>query len=236
MPTLEETLANQMQRFADVASLKHVQSAFKVTLDAHKTLKKEAAEMVKKVAADNRLTPVGRREKMQEYVGKESHRVLRAQRTLAKIREQHEAQRVAIQPRAADRTDLVGAVARSDLRSMLRGMPIGKSMQLLLAPDADPILLAAVLELPNYASGINDETRRAVTERVIEREHPGALAALERDAEAVELLGVVTRVLEDTARDIGEFPNAKLLQAFVEQSVGDTSRLDADIQHSLQAA
>lgn len=236
MPTLEETLANQMQRFEGVARLRHVRSAFKATLDAHLTLKNEAADVAKNAAADNRLTAIGRREKMQEYVGTNSHRVIRAQKTLSKIKEKHEAQRVAIQPRASDKTDLAGAVARSDLRGMLRDMPIGKAMQLLLAPDADPILHAAVLELPNYASGINDETRRAVTERVIEREHPGALAELERDAEAVELLGVAVRVLEDTARDIGEFPNAKLLNDFLSQSVGDTSRLDADIEHSLQAA
>ncbi|MGK7058067.1 hypothetical protein AB4853_16520 [Bradyrhizobium sp. 1050_B9_N1_2] len=229
MPTLEETLIERMQRFGSVAGLQHVRSAFNQALDTHKTFQKKGSD----VSKDNRLTPVGRKEKLQEYVGKEAHQVVRARRTLARIKEKHAAKYASLQPKSPDKTDVVAAVARSDLRSMLRGMPIGKSMQILLADDADPMLLAAVLELPNYASGINDETRRMVTERVIERDHPGALADLERDAEAIDLLDVAVRVAAGTARDIGEFPNDRLFDDFIEKSVGDTARLDVDIDHSL---
>jgi hypothetical protein len=60
---------------------------------------------------------------------------------------------------------------------MLREMPIGKRMRVLLAPDADPNLLAAVLEsLLDDLSGINAATRELVRNNVIEKENPGALS------------------------------------------------------------
>jgi len=87
----------------------------------------------------------------------------------------------------------------------------------------------------NYASGINDEIRRIVIEQLIDRGHPGALAEMEQKAEAIELLGVAVRVLENTFREVAEFPNDKFLNEFIEKSVGDTSRMEADIEQELAA-
>jgi hypothetical protein len=49
----------------------------------------------------------------------------------------------------------------------------------------------------------------------------------------IELLGVATRVVEGTALNIAEFPSNRILNDFLEKSVGNTSRLDADIDRSL---
>ncbi|MCK1553139.1 hypothetical protein IVB11_29895 [Bradyrhizobium sp. 177] len=235
MPTLEDTLADRMKRFEHIGCLKHVRSAFDAAINTHLTVRSSAQDVAAKLAKDNRLTPIGRKDKMHEHVSKEAHRVARAQKTFEQIKRRHVEELAAVQPKAPDKTDVAAAVARSDLRSMLRGMQMAKAAQLLIGPEADAILQAAVLELPNYASGINDEIRRIVTEQVIEREHPGALAELEQKAEAIELLGVAVHVLERTFREVAEFPNEKFLNDFIEKSVGDTSRMESEIASELAA-
>jgi hypothetical protein len=52
---------------------------------------------------------------------------------------------------------------------------------------------------------------------------------LEREEEAIELNTVATQVFPKVA----EFPNKNLLNDFLLKSVGDTSRLDADVERSL---
>lgn len=232
MITMESTLSDRMARYDAVPGLAPVRAAFHRALDTHKTFRAKAAE----IAKDDKRTALGKREKAQAYIGTEAHRVLRTHKTVEKIKGKFADREKALQPKAPDPANVAAAVARSDLRNMLRGMPIGQKMALLLAPDADPMLLSAALELPNYASGINDQTRQLITAAVIERENPGALAALERDREALELLEVATRVLDNTARDVAGFPNDAVLSDFLAKSVGDTARLDADIDHEISAA
>jgi len=53
-------------------------------------------------------------------------------------------------------------------------MSVGMSQRCHLRTFCCTPAYAAVLELPNYASGIDDQIRRLVTEKAIEREHPGA--------------------------------------------------------------
>jgi hypothetical protein len=232
MPTIEQTLSDRMSRYDNVPGLAPVRRAFNQALDVHQTFRTKAAE----VAKDTHKTAIGKQDALRKYIGAEAHRVVRARKTLEKAQSKLAEKRKALQPKAPDKTDVAAAVARSDLRGMLRGMPIGKRMGLLLADNADPMLLAAALELPNYASDINDETRRLVTERVIEREQPGALAKIEIESEALAMLAVANRVLENTARDVAEFPNNQILNDFLEKAVGDTSQLEADVDRQLEAA
>jgi hypothetical protein len=56
---------------------------------------------------------------------------------------------------------------------------------------------------------------------------------LEREEQAIELNTVATQVVERTALKVAEFPNKNLLNDFPLKSVGDTSRLDADVERSL---
>lgn len=235
MATLEQTLINFMAQFADVKGIESLRKAFDSAMQTTRFLTDEFRAESEKIAKNDKLSPLGKREKVQEFVGKEAHRVMRARRTLEKIETKFEAKRSALQPKAPDPTNLAAAVARSDLRSMLRGLPIGKRMELLLAPDADPVLLQAALELPGYASGMNDDTRKLVLERVIEREQPGALATIAREQEAIQVLRAATQVVTDTMRSVGEFPNDRVMNQFLQDAVGDTSRLDADIDHELAA-
>jgi hypothetical protein len=56
---------------------------------------------------------------------------------------------------------------------------------------------------------------------------------LEREEEAIELNTVATQVVEGTALKVAEFLNKNVLNDFLLKSVGDTSRLDADVERSL---
>ena len=229
---LEETLNERMGRFEAVKGLEIVQAAFRRAMASHQAFKSKAAE----VGANKNLSPFGRTENLRTYVSDEAHQVVRAHKTLARIKAKQDERRASIQPKSPDKADVAGAVARSDLRNMLRGMKMGERANLLLAKDADPMLRAAVLELPNYASGIDDFIRGAVTNAVIEREHPGALAELEEADAAIEVLEVITQVFTGTAMRLAELPTHAALGDFVAKAVGDTARLDADIDRSLSEA
>lgn len=93
-------------------------------------------------------------------------------------------------------------------------------------------MLEAALEAPNAMSGINDQMRELITTSVIERNHPGALAQIEKAEEAIELVDVAARVAFNTARDAAEFPSDAVFSKFVETSVGATVALDADVDRT----
>jgi hypothetical protein len=107
----------------------------------------------------------------------------------------------------------------------------GERLKLLLAPDADLSLLEAALETFDTMSGIDPQVRELITTNIIERRHPGALAAIERAEEAIELVDVAARVAFSTARDAAEFPNDSTFSKFVETSVGATGALEADLNN-----
>lgn len=232
MATIYETLQSRWH-FDGIAGFSGpAKAAFEKALDVGMALQTKRSE----IGTDNKLTRAGHLDKFREHLGKNAHELARLSKTADKLQANIAQRRAAIQPKSPDPANLSAAVARSDLRSMLRTMPIGQRMQLALAPDADQTLLDAILELPNYASGINDQTRQLVTATVIERQNPGALATIEKMQGAVTMVETATRVAFDAAKDSGEFANWEVLNEFINTSVGDTSRLDADIDRVIEAA
>jgi CBS-domain-containing membrane protein len=93
-----------------------------------------------RLARDANLSALGRQDALRKLVGTvvapELH-LARAQ--VAAIRKRLEAWRVKLQPSAADESDVAGAVMRSEIRSSLRNMPIGRRLELLLSEQADAI-------------------------------------------------------------------------------------------------
>jgi hypothetical protein len=123
---------------------------------------------------------------------------------------------------------------RKEARQMLREMKPGEKLQTLLSAD-DPLFRMAAIEAPNSITKIDDRTRELIVQRVIEDTYPGALASLERDEEAIEHLKAMVQVLEGTARAAADIP-AQAFDSFLVESVGDHSRLDADVERSLADA
>jgi hypothetical protein len=99
----------------------------------------------------------------------------------------------------------------------------------------DPLFRLAAIEAPNSITRIDEKTRELILRRVIEDTHPGVLTALERDEEAIEHLKVMVQVLEGTARTAADIP-VQAFDAFLSSSVGDTTRLDADVERTIADA
>jgi hypothetical protein len=120
---------------------------------------------------------------------------------------------------------------------MLRTMKHHERIALLMAKDVDPEFHLAVVEAPNALTGVTDDIRQYVTQQVIERTHPGQLAAIEQAEEAIELLNAARGVAYNAARTAAEFPSDTAFTAFMEQSLGGRAKaIDADTERNLSAA
>lgn len=185
-----------------------------------------------KIAKNDKLTEVGKRDAMRKFVGEHlAGKLRRAERAVAAMRTKVTEHRAALQPAAPDRNDVAAAVLRSEMRTLLRNLSPGERLQRLTGPNADPTLQAAVLEAPGFMSGTTEADRQMILNAVIERTHPGELARLEEFDEAIEHVNAAFGVALVEIRSTAEFPNERMLQDFVAEAVPDTGRLDAEMNH-----
>lgn len=226
--TIEKTILDRAGFMADDPALKPAFAAITRALDTHMKFRTKAAE----VAKDSHRTPLGKQDVLRKFVGENAHEVLRVRKSVDVMRTKVADRRKSLLPATADPTDASLAVMKSAMCARILGMKAGERAQLLLSPNADTRLLAAVVEYPNFMSGMDDQIRELVTAAVIERTHPGALAQLEKADEAIELVEVAARVAFSTARDAAEFPSDAVFAKFVEESVGDSRVLEADVERS----
>lgn len=233
MPTLEETLASRWKFDGIPGFSAPAKAALTKALDLNVALRAKHAQ----IAADDKLSPIGKQDAFRKHLAENAHQLVRARKAVDALKAKTAQYLASVQPKAPDKTDFAAAVTRSDYRQMLREMPIGKRMSLLLAPDADPTMLQAVLESPvNELSGINQETRRLVTQNAVERENPGATARIEKIRDAIELAEVATGAAFGTALKTAEFPNQHVFDSFIDQAVGDTTRLSAEVDREISQA
>jgi hypothetical protein len=101
------------------------------------------------------LSPEGKRIEAQKAV----RRALRDLRDLKKPLDEHHAKtetmRAKVKRPTFDKSDVVGAMARRELRDAARGMSAGQRAARLVGPDRDTDFIDALCELPAWASGIN---------------------------------------------------------------------------------
>lgn len=232
MPTLEETVLERAGFMSEVPALQPALAAITRALDVHTKMRTKAAD----VAKDTHRTPLGKQDVLRKFVGENAHEVLRIRKTVDVMRTKLTERRAKLMPAKADPSNVASAVMRMEMRQMLRGIKNpGERLRLLLDNDADTSMLEAALEAPNAMSGITDQMRELITTSVIERNHPGALAQIEKAEEAIELVDVAARVAFNTARDAAEFPNDAVFSKFVETSVGATVALEADVERGFAA-
>jgi hypothetical protein len=222
---MEEFILERAGPWSDVPALQPALAAITRALDVHTKMKTKAAE----VAKDTHRTAIGKRDVMQKFVGEQAHEVTRIRKTVDVMRAKLTERRAKLMPLAPDPTNAASAMLRMEARTFLRGIKNpGERLRLLLD---DPSMMEAALEAPNAMSGINDQMRELITTNVIERNHPAALAQIEKAEEAIELVDVAARVAFNTARDAAEFPNDSTFASFVETSVGATGALEADLNN-----
>jgi hypothetical protein len=217
MSTIRETLISRF-KWDHVPALASVKREVERALDTSDKIRDEH----RKISRDEKLTRLGQQEALRGAIARDiASNLYAGRRALALMQEQIDRRRASLTPKSPDKQDVAGAVARADLRAMLRSMPAGQRNLLVLAHDADPILQSAVLELPNYASGISDEARDLITKAVIEREHPGALSTIEQMEDCSVLLKAAVDYTINLAATAAEFHNSAMFDHFVDEAVGE---------------
>jgi hypothetical protein len=177
----------------------------------------------------------GKQDKIRKFVIEHAHELVRARKSAETMKAKLKERRAKLLPPPPDKTDMAGAVMRSEMRAMMRGLNNGQRAALMLSPNADPMLLAAVLEAPDSMTGITDQIREQIHTNLIERNHPGALASLDVANDAIILVETAGRMATNAAIEAGKFPSDTVLSEFVNEALPDTRALDADIDRSFSS-
>lgn len=83
-----------------------------------------------------------------------------------------------------DKADVAGAVLRSEIRTFLRGMSQGERVGAVMT---DPEFLVAAFEGPAALSGLTNDLRAELEERMIQQQHGDAVALMDDAREAIAL-------------------------------------------------
>lgn len=178
------------------------------------------------------LSAQGKRKEAQAFMSKRAHEVIRAKTTAHRLATHLDEKRAKIKLPEIDRTDAVGAALRSQVRDRLASKSEAELRA--LVPSMSLLFAQAILEAPELI-GIDPVTTSAVRDHAIELVHPGKLAELNAERDAVRLLAHATAVAVDAARDLAELPNAHALDDFLNATVPDQRHIEAEIERSVAA-
>src|SRR6266404_3984541 len=226
MPGIRDFVLQQASKYDAVSGLQPVTASIRRAMTAFDSFNAEA----RKIGADGNLSAAGKKQKVTKFVYDSAHELIRVRMAAEKAKGNLAKRRAKLQPSPIDKTDAAAAAIRSELRAQLVRMSAGERKAFL--PTADPMFWHAVLEAPNALTGIDGDTRQAVQTLAVESAHPGSLAKLEHDGEAVQLLAVASRVLSELAAEVAELPNAAALDDFVNTAVPDARHLEADAERN----
>lgn len=105
-----------------------------------------------------------------------------------------------------DKSDIVGALLRQELRTFLRGMEHGERVGVVMS---DAAFLEAAMEGPAALSGLTDKLRAELENRMIESAHGAAVEAMDSAREAISLTESAVEFAVNTLRDECGFEHNK---------------------------
>jgi hypothetical protein len=191
---------------------------FHAALDVAEQLTAKRAAL----AADTRWSPAGRAAQLMTLATAEAGRVTKGARALAVARDQVRAQRAALLPTIADKTDVASAMLRKEYRDILRGQSLAEMTAMLFADDAPSILLESALEASSLLK-IPAEMRDRLLETIVHRNPAGA--ALAEQSAALDLLDTALRVGHEAVREAaGVAPHA------FQKWIAEAAPIDANAQ------
>ncbi len=101
-----------------------------------------------------------------------------------------------------DKTDIASALLRQELRTYLRSMEHGARIAAVIA---DRAFLEAAMEGPAALSGLTDDMRVNLQDRLIDQAHGPAVAAMDETREAIKLVEAAIEVAANVVRTEGDF-------------------------------
>jgi hypothetical protein len=127
-----------------------------------------------------------------------------AKRELAGLRD-----KVKLSP--PDKTDVVAAMRRQEMRSYLRGLPSDERNRVLARADAlDPETALAIVEMPAMYSGVMDVDREQLVNRALEAQHGEDVPRIQELESAIATAeSVVEAGREEIAHEVGLFDPVK---------------------------
>lgn len=168
------------------------------------------------IAQDPDLTPVGRRNHLRGWAQGEGLAPLKAGvAALSAIESELNDRRAKMKPPEVDRTDVVGALLRQEIRGWLRSMPIAQRTGLLNAPDISPSIAQAITEAPRELSDVSPEQHARLSERAALIANPDIAREIDELEEASEAVASAIR-----AAKMGLKESAGLLEHEVNDLLG----------------
>jgi hypothetical protein len=128
---------------------------------------------------DSHLSDVGRRAKITDAVRVHARDLRDARKPILEAQQNLDRLRGQIKPVAIDRTDVVAAMERQEIRAFIRGLSSQDKISALLKNN-DPKILDAVLDAPAALSGIEEQHYAAALAARKEQLHGPALMEIEQ--------------------------------------------------------
>jgi hypothetical protein len=148
-----QSILNRFDRHAENPATARLAAAAAECL----TISERFANQRELLERDGYLTPEGKRVKLAEALTKQFARDLRdARKPIESAAQEVTRLRGEVKPVQVDRTDVVAAMERQEIRAFIRSLPSGDKIAALLK-QADPKILDAVLDAPAALSGVPEE-------------------------------------------------------------------------------
>jgi hypothetical protein len=221
MSAFKKHLVKQSAQFDGVPGLEQVMAGFNRTMGAFEKIEAEA----RAVLSDTNLSQTGQQNAIAAVLRTNVPELLRAKVAANSSAAALVKRRAALKPAPIDKANMAEAIVRSDIRKKLSDMDAG-DRKVFLVGDLDPITCAAILEAPAAISGIDSATRDIVQKKAVEHANPGALVKLQRDADAVQLLGFASRALREMAAEAAGLDVAAL-DDFIDAAIPDQRHIEA---------
>ncbi|MGJ4996205.1 hypothetical protein ACQR0Z_17385 [Bradyrhizobium sp. HKCCYLS3077] len=207
-----------------------VRGALTNVLTLHRELMSTVAADVSKIRGNGDLSPAGKVKEARSRLTKDAWKVIKANMAARRLAERIEEKRAAVQLPAIDKSDAAGAVLRGQVRERLAG----KTNQELrgIIPTLSTLYLQTILEAPELLDA-DAETVEAARVQAVELVHPGMTAQLDAERDAVRLLASATAQMAKVFGELGDLPNAKALDVFLNETVQDQRHLAAAVEREI---
>jgi hypothetical protein len=168
------------------STVHRLEQVYLAALNGVDSIEARKAEALK----SGRFTPDGARADALQFAAQQlspvfhrgKHQIAAAKREAAELRS-----KVKLQP--TDKTDLVSAMLRAEMRDFMRSKPQAERDAYIRenADNLDPQMALAVMEVPAELSGISIVQRDALIERALEAQHGDALKEVQELERSIEL-------------------------------------------------
>jgi hypothetical protein len=138
-----------------------------------------------KIDADKNLSDLGKKQALRDAASKFGWLGMRTRDGAAEFKKAVQAQRDALAPKPKDKTDVAAAMVRVQMRTFLQSKTQAEIAALAMS---DENFAEAIFEAPAALSGLTSEARDHLLRSHLERTAGPALAAIDEQAEAVELI------------------------------------------------